>query len=113
MRGLAQLADDFGSGELRVTVWQNIVLPNVSNTCIDAAVASIRNLGYDVDASAITGCVVACTGNACDVRFVSLVKQEAQVAAPLPLRQAVAPIPPPPEPAPPGRTLDSDGVVQD
>lgn len=63
MRGLAKLADDFGDSELRVTVWQNVVLPHVPNARIDAAVAAIKALGFDASASAITGCVVACTGN--------------------------------------------------
>jgi ferredoxin-nitrite reductase len=63
MRGLAKLADDFGTGELRVTVWQNIILPNVPDASLEAAVAAIKALGYEASASAITGCVVACTGN--------------------------------------------------
>ncbi len=63
MRGLAKLADDFGMGDLRVTVWQNIVVPDVPDTNVDAAVAAIKALGYDASASAIAGCVVACTGN--------------------------------------------------
>src|SRR5205814_1457509 len=63
MRGLAQLADEFGNGELRVTVWQNVILPNVLDARVGAAAASIKNIGYDVSASAIAGCVVACTGN--------------------------------------------------
>ncbi len=63
MCGLARLADDFGTGELRVTVWQNIILPNVPDASLEAAVVAIKALGYDASASAITGCVVACTGN--------------------------------------------------
>ena len=63
MRALAQLADDFGSGELRVTVWQNIILPDVPDEEIAAATAAIRTIGFDTGASTITGCVVACTGN--------------------------------------------------
>jgi ferredoxin-nitrite reductase len=63
MRGLAKVADDFGSGELRLTVWQNVIVPNVSDLDVDAAVTAIKALGYDVGASSITGCVVACTGN--------------------------------------------------
>jgi ferredoxin-nitrite reductase len=63
MEALAELADRFGAGELRTTVWQNVVLPNVSQTRIADAVAAIQSIGFDVSASTITGCVVACTGN--------------------------------------------------
>jgi ferredoxin-nitrite reductase len=63
MLALAQLADDLGTGEMRVTVWQNIVLPNVRTADLAQAQAAIRAMGFDSAASAIAGCVVACTGN--------------------------------------------------
>ncbi len=63
MTALAQLADEFGTGELRVTVWQNIVLPDVSEARVAEAVAALQSIGFEVQASSITGCVVACTGN--------------------------------------------------
>jgi ferredoxin-nitrite reductase len=63
MHGLAGLADEFGSGELRVSVWQNVILANVPDSRVEAAVAAIGSLGYGVNASAIAGCIVACTGN--------------------------------------------------
>jgi ferredoxin-nitrite reductase len=63
MKALAQLAEDFGSAELRLTVWQNVVLPNVPDARIAAAVDAIKAIGFGVEASTITGCVVACTGN--------------------------------------------------
>jgi ferredoxin-nitrite reductase len=63
MSALAELADDFGSGELRTTVWQNIILPNVRNTVLEQACAAIRAIGFDFAASALAGCIVACTGN--------------------------------------------------
>jgi ferredoxin-nitrite reductase len=64
MEALARLADQFGNGELRLTVWQNIVLPNVPDAFIADAVRKIRSIGFEVHASTIAGCVVACTGNA-------------------------------------------------
>jgi ferredoxin-nitrite reductase len=63
MLALAQLADDYGSGELRVTVWQNIVLPNVREEHVEAAVAAVAAIGFAASASSVAGCVVACTGN--------------------------------------------------
>lgn len=63
MLGLAELADQCGDGELRATVWQNIILPNVRNERVPEAVRAIAALGYDARSTAISGCVVACTGN--------------------------------------------------
>ena len=63
MLALAQLADDFGSGELRTTVWQNIVLTNVHADRVDEAVQAIAAMGYGSSASSIAGGLVACTGN--------------------------------------------------
>jgi ferredoxin-nitrite reductase len=64
MLKLAELADTCGDGELRPTVWQNIIVPNVRGARVAEAVRMISAMGYDVKSTAISGCVVACTGNA-------------------------------------------------
>jgi hypothetical protein len=76
-----------------------------------SAVAATPREAWQAVFGDVANFVVACTGNACEVRFVSLVKPEAQLAGRGPLQRAVSPIPPPPPP--PGRTQDSEGVVQD
>ncbi len=63
MRALAEVADRFGSGELRLTVWQNLLIPNVPTAHLDAALAAIRAVGLDVTAGAVLRGTVACTGN--------------------------------------------------
>jgi ferredoxin-nitrite reductase len=63
MRALADVADRFGSGELRLTVWQNLLIPNIASENIDAALAAIRAAGLDVTAGAVLRGTVACTGN--------------------------------------------------
>jgi len=63
MQGLARIADEFGSGEVRVTVWQNMIVPNVADARIATASTAIEALGFATDASRIAGGVVACTGN--------------------------------------------------
>jgi hypothetical protein len=78
-----------------------------------SAVAATPREAWQAVFGDVANFVVACTGNACEVRFVSLVKPEAQLAGRGPLQRAVSPIPPPAAPAPPGRTLDGEGVVQD
>lgn len=62
MRGLAGVARRFGRGDLRLTVWQNLLLPHVHEAEVDAAVAAIRDLGLDADASSFASGIVACTG---------------------------------------------------
>jgi ferredoxin-nitrite reductase len=63
MRGLARIAETFGDGSLRVTVWQNVIVPNVADDRLKGACAAIKALGFATDASRVLGCVVACTGN--------------------------------------------------
>ena len=64
LRALAQLAQRWGSGELRLTVWQNFLVPGIRETDVPAVVAEIEALGLATAASAVRGGIVACTGNA-------------------------------------------------
>ena len=64
MRGLADIAAHFGSGTLRLTVWQNLLISDIPDADLDDALAAIAALGLDWRASAIRGALVACTGNA-------------------------------------------------
>jgi ferredoxin-nitrite reductase len=63
MHALARIADAFGSGELRVTVWQNVIVPDVPSSRVDEATAAVEAAGFATSASRVAGCVVACTGN--------------------------------------------------
>jgi ferredoxin-nitrite reductase len=63
MLAIADIADCFGSGEIRLTVWQNLVIPNVPDAMVDAAVAAILEAGLKVEVGAVMGGTVACTGN--------------------------------------------------
>jgi ferredoxin-nitrite reductase len=64
MRGLARLAKDLGDGELRLTVWQNLLISGVPDDNVALAVAAIEAIGLAVKASPIRAGLVACTGNA-------------------------------------------------
>src|SRR6202035_3619665 len=64
MRGLAKIARDLGDGELRLTVWQNLLIPGVHDENVSLAVAAIEAIGLAVTASPIRAGLVACTGNA-------------------------------------------------
>jgi ferredoxin-nitrite reductase len=63
MRGLADVAERFGSGTLRLTVWQNLLISDIPDSALDDALEAIAELGLDWRASALRGGLVACTGN--------------------------------------------------
>lgn len=63
MLALADIADRFGTGELRLTVWQNLVIPNISNTNLEAAKSSILATGLTFEAGRVMSGTVACTGS--------------------------------------------------
>ena len=63
MRGLAGIAERHGSGTIRLTVWQNLLLSDIADVALPAAKAEIAALGFDWRASNARGAVVACTGN--------------------------------------------------
>jgi ferredoxin-nitrite reductase len=60
---LSDLADNYGSGELRLTVWQNIVIPNVPDAYVETVKKAIIKMGLDWRQSNIRSGLVACTGN--------------------------------------------------
>lgn len=62
MRVLADVADQFGTGDLRLTVWQNPLIPHIPTAQIKTATAMIEAAGMSVSASAFAAGAVACTG---------------------------------------------------
>ena len=64
MRGLAEVAADLGDGDLRLTVWQNLLISGVPDAKVARAEAAIEALGLGTKASSIRTGLVACTGNA-------------------------------------------------
>jgi ferredoxin-nitrite reductase len=63
MCGLARLAHDLGDGDIRLTVWQNLLLSGVPSEKIALATAAIEALGLSTRASAVRAGLIACTGN--------------------------------------------------
>ena len=64
MHEVADLAAEYGRAELRLTVWQNLLLPHVPDERVDRLLRSLDRLGLPARASDATGGIVACTGNA-------------------------------------------------
>ncbi|MGC4032361.1 MAG: NirA family protein [Tepidisphaeraceae bacterium] len=64
MRAIADLAERYGSRHVRLTVWQNLILPDIATENVPAVVAEIERIGLAVDTSSVRAGLVACTGNA-------------------------------------------------
>jgi ferredoxin-nitrite reductase len=64
MRGLADLAEKFGSGTIRMTVWQNLIISDIKGEDIPAVQRGLEELGLHSKASSARAGLVACTGNA-------------------------------------------------
>jgi ferredoxin-nitrite reductase len=63
MRSLAKIASDLGDGDIRLTVWQNLLISGVPEKNVDLAVAAIEQTGLAVKVSQVRAGLVACTGN--------------------------------------------------
>lgn len=64
MTRIAEIADLYGSGEIRLTVWQNFIIPNVQDGYVETVKKALRKLGFDTQQSLLRGGLIACTGNA-------------------------------------------------
>lgn len=62
MRALGKIAQRYGQNDIRLTVWQNLMIPHVADTDIDAVVAEIEAIGLTVNASSFAAGAIACTG---------------------------------------------------
>ncbi|WOL20011.1 ferredoxin--nitrite reductase, chloroplastic [Canna indica] len=61
---LARLADEYGSGELRLTVEQNIIIPNVPNSRVEELLGEpLLKERFSPEPSLLMRGLVACTGN--------------------------------------------------
>lgn len=70
IRGLAKIAAEYGDGDIRLTVWQNLLISGVANVNVATVTAAIEALGLAVTASALRAGLIACTG-ATGCRFAS------------------------------------------
>ncbi|HEY2336486.1 MAG TPA: NirA family protein [Burkholderiales bacterium] len=64
MCGLAELAEECGSGTLRLTVWQNLIISDVADQKREKLQSGLAAIGLSARASQVRAGTVACTGNA-------------------------------------------------
>jgi ferredoxin-nitrite reductase len=63
MIGLARIARDMGDGDIRLTVWQNLILSGIPEARIAEAEEALKGLGLAASATSVRAGLVACTGN--------------------------------------------------
>jgi ferredoxin-nitrite reductase len=63
MLRLAELADGYGTGEIRLTVWQNLIIPNVPDAFVAPLKKALEKAGFTTKQSHVASGVIACTGN--------------------------------------------------
>jgi ferredoxin-nitrite reductase len=63
MRRLAEMATNYGSGQFRLTPWQNLLIPDVPDGFVETVKRQLVRIGFHYDATNIAGGLVACTGS--------------------------------------------------
>jgi ferredoxin-nitrite reductase len=63
MKGLASIAQRCGDGDIRLTVWQNLLISGVPSDGLERAREQIESLGLSIEISAVRAGLIACTGN--------------------------------------------------
>lgn len=63
MRAIASLARELGDGDIRLTVWQNLLVSGVADASVPEALARIKDMELAAEATAVRAGLVACTGS--------------------------------------------------
>jgi ferredoxin-nitrite reductase len=63
MRGLATIAHELGDGDIRLTVWQNLLISGIDEADAPLVETCLREIGLTSSATSVRAGLVACTGN--------------------------------------------------
>jgi ferredoxin-nitrite reductase len=63
MRRIGDIAANYGSGQLRLTPWQNLLIPDIADGFVETVKRQLVRIGFHHEATNIAGGLVACTGN--------------------------------------------------
>lgn len=63
MRRLAELAANYGSGQIRLTPWQNLLITDLPDGFVETVKRQVVRAGLHHEAGHVAGGLVACTGN--------------------------------------------------
>ncbi len=63
MRGLANIAHELGDGDIRLTVWQNLLLSGIDEKNAGLVETCLQQIGLTAKATSVRAGLIACTGN--------------------------------------------------
>lgn len=63
MRALATLSERYGRGEVRLTVWQNLLVPHIPTGDLESFKDGLAEAGLTTETVHVRGGLIACTGN--------------------------------------------------
>jgi ferredoxin-nitrite reductase len=63
MRRIAELAENYAAGQVRLTPWQNLLIPDIPDAFLESVKRQVIRAGLHHSATAMVGGLVACTGN--------------------------------------------------
>jgi ferredoxin-nitrite reductase len=63
MRRIAVLAENYGSGSIRLTPWQNLIIADVPDGFVETVKRQLVRTGFHYESTHILGGLIACTGN--------------------------------------------------
>ena len=63
MRAVADIAERYGQSEIRLTVWQNLLLPHIGAHHVNEVTDALSAAGLTSSPGTVMGGTVACTGN--------------------------------------------------
>lgn len=62
MRTIAAISQACGDGDIRLTVWQNLLISGVPDARVDDVVANLQAIGLSAETSVLRAGLIACTG---------------------------------------------------
>lgn len=63
MRGIAKIARELGDGDIRLTVWQNLLISGIAEANAPLVEECLKEIGLTSSATSVRAGLVACTGN--------------------------------------------------
>jgi len=63
MHKLADIVDKYGKSEVRLTVWQNLLVPHISDENLTPFLTELKAIGFQYENTAVSGGLIACTGS--------------------------------------------------
>lgn len=62
MRTIAAISNTCGDGDIRLTVWQNLLISGVPDAKVDDVIANLQAIGLSAETSVLRAGLIACTG---------------------------------------------------